>query len=409
VRPPRDFAQGATERARLVATLRERGAIRSDAVAAAFEAVPREIFIPDVLAREGIEALYRDEAFVTKRHARGMPISSSSQPRMMAEMLELLDVGPGDRVLEVGAGTGYNAALLRRLVGRRGRVTTIDVDPALARSARAALRQAGSPASVVVGDGRAGWVRQAPYDRIIVTACADQLPKAWLAQLAPGGRLITPLRLDPDGAAIQLIPAFTRDGERLLSVGMTWGGFMALHDGDGGWRPPPDSVSASRSVRGEHVLLASITGPGLRGAGAASARRLLTALVAGGGERRAHGRTTMGSGRAPLLFVYLLLAIPDRRRVSVMSDGRMGIGIVRGRGSSLAVLSVPSPWTTRTQPARGKVGWRLDGYGDADATDELAGLIARWRELETEGRVRLGLLASAQGDERALRIRFRWT
>ena len=78
-----------------------------------------------------------------KRDSRGMPLSSSSQPSLMAEMLELLALRPGDRVLEIGTGTGYNAALLRHLVGPKGHVTSVDVDAALVRAARRSLRDAG--------------------------------------------------------------------------------------------------------------------------------------------------------------------------------------------------------------------------------------------------------------------------
>src|SRR5262249_39748946 len=101
----------------LVAHLRAQG-LRSEAVAAAFARVRRELFVPDV----ELEAAYRDEAIAAKVDARGRWLSSSSQPWIMAAMLEQLDVRPGQHVLEVGAGTGYNAALLRELVGGDGRV-----------------------------------------------------------------------------------------------------------------------------------------------------------------------------------------------------------------------------------------------------------------------------------------------
>jgi protein-L-isoaspartate(D-aspartate) O-methyltransferase len=234
----------------------------------AFQALRREEalaqrFIPQMLAERGLEAVYQDDAFVTKRGPRGMPLSSSSQPALMAEMLELLDLRAGHRVLEIGSGTGYNAALLAHIVGSNGRVTTVDVDSELAKRARGALREAGYPASVRVGDGRDGLPKSAPYDRIIVTACADEIPRTWLEQLTEGGRLELPLRLDPDGAAIQLIPVLERHGDRLRSVGLTWGGFMPLHSGDGGWRPPPATLAASRSRKGKHSALMSIAGAGL--------------------------------------------------------------------------------------------------------------------------------------------------
>ena len=148
-----------------------------------------------------------------------MPISSSSQPAMMAEMLELLELAPGQRVLEIGAGTGYNAAVVSQIVGPKGRVTTIDIDPEIAQRAKAALRKNGSRVDVRHGDGRAGFAQGQPYDRIIVTASAEVVQPAWLEQLTEGGRIIVPLRLDPDADSIQLIPVFERRGRRVALVG----------------------------------------------------------------------------------------------------------------------------------------------------------------------------------------------
>ncbi len=97
----------------LVDHLRTRGHLRDDRVAAAFAAVPRELFLAEHAERHGLADVYRDDAIVTQRDPAGTPTSSSSQPAIMAEMLEMLDLRAGQRVLEIGAGTGYNAALSR--------------------------------------------------------------------------------------------------------------------------------------------------------------------------------------------------------------------------------------------------------------------------------------------------------
>ena len=230
----------------------------------------------------------------------------------MAEMLELLDVRPGQRVLEIGAGTGYNAALLAHLVGDAGRVTTVDVDPKLAAGARAALRDAGYRVSVLTGDGRGQLSPGGPFDRIIATACADEIPAVWRDQLAEGGRVELPLRLDQDGTAIQLIPVLERRGERLVSVGLTWGGFMPLHGGDGGWRPPPATLSATRAGPGVHSALMSISGAGLRRLSDEASRSLLASSLTRPGPPLMQGLTDLDSARAPLLLIYLLLNIPPR-------------------------------------------------------------------------------------------------
>src|SRR5918996_317193 len=143
-------------RQQLVRQLESASAIRSPAVRQAFLEVPREIFIPDVAKLLGVAAVYRDEAYPTKTDPRGDAVSSSSQPGIMASMLEELRVFPGHRVLEVGAGTGYNAALLSVLVGPKGRVTSLELDPEVATGARRSVRAAGRRASIVVGDGRGG-------------------------------------------------------------------------------------------------------------------------------------------------------------------------------------------------------------------------------------------------------------
>lgn len=392
-------------RRQLVGQLRTNGAIRSDAVEAAFLAVPRERFVPAVVAEHGVEAAYRDEAIVTKRDHRGMPLSSSSQPSLMAMMLELLAPRPGERVLEIGTGTGYNAALLAHMVGEKGRVTTVDIDPEVARSARRALRDSGSRAWVKVGDGRDGFANEAPFDRILVTACADEIPRAWPEQLRDGGSLELPLRFDRDGAAIQLIPVLERHDDRLDSVGLTWGGFMPLHGGDGGWQPPPATLAASRAVKGKSSSLISISGAGLEQLAAGAARELLGSVLAKRTRPRRQGTTEMSTARPPLMLIYLLLRIPAARRVSLRQDGRLGVGMIDRRSRSLAVVSVR--WSSDVDTPEGRVRWRLDAYGDDAAAIRLDHLIAGWQELRREHRTRLEMTAGVDADP--LRLAFAWS
>ncbi|MGQ0774126.1 MAG: methyltransferase domain-containing protein [Pseudonocardiales bacterium] len=125
------------------------------------------------------------------------PSSSCSAPSIVAEMLDALDVRPGQAVLEIGTGTGWNAALLAHRVGPRGRVVTIEVDPQVAEHARRALAKAGYPPLVVTGDGLAGYPADAGYDRVICTASIREVvPRAWLDQLRSGGLLVTPWGTD---------------------------------------------------------------------------------------------------------------------------------------------------------------------------------------------------------------------
>jgi protein-L-isoaspartate O-methyltransferase len=112
-------------------------------------------------------------------------------------MLDALDVRPGQSVLEIGTGTGWNAALLCRRVGPRGRVVSIEVDPVIAEGARAALDAAGYAPLVITADGAEGYPDGAPYDRVIATAAVSEIvPHTWLAQTRPGGLIVTPWGTD---------------------------------------------------------------------------------------------------------------------------------------------------------------------------------------------------------------------
>jgi protein-L-isoaspartate(D-aspartate) O-methyltransferase len=200
-------------------------------VEAAFRAVPRHLFLPGVPLAE----VYRDQFIVTKT-VDGEAVSSSSQPEIMATMLEQLDVAPGHRVLEIGAGTGYNAALLARLVGETGEVVTVDIDDDIVAAARAHLAAAGVERVRVVGaDGGFGYAEAAPYDRIIVTVGAWDIAPAWREQLGPGGRLVLPLAL---GGA-QKSAAFGPADGHLVSVSLEECLFMPLR---GAFAGPPSRV-----------------------------------------------------------------------------------------------------------------------------------------------------------------------
>jgi protein-L-isoaspartate(D-aspartate) O-methyltransferase len=206
----------------LIEQLKRIGALQSPRVASAFRAVPRHLFLPTV----PIEQAYRDEAIITKRDANGIGISSSSQPAMMAIMLEQLDVREGQRVLEIGAGTGYNAALIAHIVGETGVVVTVDIDEDIVADARKHLALAGfARVQVIGGDGGLGYREGAPYDRIIVTVGAWDIAPAWVAQLKEEGRIVLPLALSNSA---QKSVAFEKRGDYLESVSVRDCGFMMM-------------------------------------------------------------------------------------------------------------------------------------------------------------------------------------
>ena len=216
---PREGLDGLRDE--LVDQLHAAGVVRNERVERAFRSVPRHPFVPEIEP----ERAYRDEAVVTKWGPDGRPISSSSQPRVMAVMLEQLQAQHGQRVLEIGTGTGYNAALLSYLVGDTGQVTTVDIDEDLVEQARRNLTAADvTGVSVVCADGAAGWPAGAPYDRIMLTVGAWDVAPAWVHQLAIRGRLVLPLSL----RGVQRSVAFERTGEHLTSVSVAPCGFMPL-------------------------------------------------------------------------------------------------------------------------------------------------------------------------------------
>lgn len=198
-------------RHRLVEHLLATGATRSAAVARAMREVPRHRFLPDDIA--GTDG-YADEVSVLATDAAGFPTSTISQPSIVARMLDQLDVSPGDRILEIGTASGYNAALLSELTGPGGVVVSVEVDAELAERARSALRSVGIAAGVRVADGWCGAADKAPFDRVISTVGVWDLSPAWYEQLRPGGMLVTPLWLRP---GIELSVAFQRKEDRLLS------------------------------------------------------------------------------------------------------------------------------------------------------------------------------------------------
>ncbi len=168
----------------------------------AFLQVPRHFFVQQYYRKKGNspycdlvqatpEQIYQDEALVTQIDARGMPTSSTSQPSVMAAQLEALALAPGQRVLEIGVGTGYNAALLGAMAGDTGQVISIDIDEDLVEQAKRHLTVASVKNVIALpGDGFLGEATYAPYDRIIATCGIRSVPRPWFEQLKPGGRFV---------------------------------------------------------------------------------------------------------------------------------------------------------------------------------------------------------------------------
>ena len=206
-----------THLTRMVDSLVAKGSIMSPSVERAFRSVKRHRFLESWYRLEitgsqpvrprwvpasydrnepeddALQEIYSDAALVTRVDGF-LARSSTSQPALVADMLEILDVSPGMRVLEIGTGTGYNAALLSELVGSKGAVWSVEVRPDVARDATRFLRDEGyTDVRVLERDGYLGCPEGAPFDRIIATAACPDLSEHWLRQLAPGGQMLIPM------------------------------------------------------------------------------------------------------------------------------------------------------------------------------------------------------------------------
>ncbi len=170
----------ATHKARLVMELRNAG-ITNTEVLSAIERVPREMFVP---------AAFRDRAYDNA----ALPIGGGqtiSQPLVVARMTQALQVEERDKVLEIGTGSGYQAAVLAALCRR---LYTIERHPELLRQAEARFTELGiTNITAMKGDGTLGWPQQAPFQRIMVTAAAEDVPAILVDQLAPGGVMVLPV------------------------------------------------------------------------------------------------------------------------------------------------------------------------------------------------------------------------
>ena len=218
---PDDLDDAALLREAMMAQLLKAGLVLSPQVEAALRAVPRHHFLPS----ETLDLAYANQA-VPAKWIDGEVVSSASQPQMVAIMLEQLGLEAGQRVLEIGAGTGYNAALLAHAVGHSGKVTSLDIDEDIVSGARAHLLSAGyDRVDVRCVDGRAGCADAAPFDRVIVTVGVTQFPSSWHEQLAPGGHLVLPLVI---GAVAQWAIALAKEDDHLVSVNSRRCQFMLM-------------------------------------------------------------------------------------------------------------------------------------------------------------------------------------
>lgn len=325
-------AQADELRASMVAELVDRDVIAHPAVVAAMLAVPRHRFVPRSIEYDELRRVYSaDNAFGIKMGSSAL-LSSLSAPVIVGSMAELLDLRRGMRVLEVGAGGGYNAAVLAEIVGQPSLVTTIDIDPEVAAWARNALDATGfGDVAVMASDGFFGAPDRAPFDRVIATVGCTDLAPAWIEQLRPDGFALVPLE---HGGLHPLTKAAPTGGGRAEGVLVGRSGFVRVQ-----------GVS-DRTLRWPR----SVT-PG------AHARRLPLppelAIFRG-------GVNDLGTEDAWSFYYYLSLADPRAVLTGSMVDGGSGLILFLAEGHVLA-------------------------WGDESLYEDLLAHVRRWRALGSPG------------------------
>jgi protein-L-isoaspartate(D-aspartate) O-methyltransferase len=239
---PGEPAEAARLRARMADTVIAKGWAPSPQVQAALRQVPRHRFMPEV----ALETAYHDDlAVVTVRESDESAVSSVSAAWLQADMIEQLQPKPGMTVLEVGSG-GYNAELLAHVLGPRGRVVTVDLDPYVVHRTKRLCAEAGSGrVSAVLGDGCLGAPAHVPadgFDGIVITHDAADIAPAWREQLADGARLVVPLVIGGYTRSITL----ARHGDTLDAEHWTYCGFV--RDRGAAARTAPSVVLAGGEV-----------------------------------------------------------------------------------------------------------------------------------------------------------------
>jgi protein-L-isoaspartate(D-aspartate) O-methyltransferase len=193
------------QRARLTEYLIKYGILKTRRVIKAFEEVPRHLFVAD----ETMQYAYHDIALPIANE------STISQPSTVATMLELLQPGEDERILEIGTGSGWETCLLSKCVGEKGKVITMEIDPEIEKLAMSNIRKMKlKNIKTIVGDGSGGYAKGAPYDKIVFTAATPRVGQVVFAQLKPRGRIVAPV----GGSLLQTMKVFDKVSDTKIEV-----------------------------------------------------------------------------------------------------------------------------------------------------------------------------------------------
>jgi len=199
------------EREEMIERLIGWGLLRSRSIIEAMREVPREEFMP----RDYVDYAYLEVPFPIP----GDGMQTISCPHSYPLFYEALELGPGDRFLEVGTGSGYGVALAREIVGEEGKVVSIEINEVTLRFAERNLRRLGYNDIILVrGDGSIGYRMEAPYTKVSVTADSPTVPPPLIEQLAAPGRLVSPVGRNPDGSQDLILVRKESDGTTTLDV-----------------------------------------------------------------------------------------------------------------------------------------------------------------------------------------------
>lgn len=357
----------------LVERLRNNHLLDNPSVDMAFSAIPRHLFLSHIEP----EQAYQDHAIPIKVSPSGETLSSSSQPTMMALMFQQLELEQGMNVLEIGTASGYNAALMKHIVGTIGHVTSLEIDNDLANQARDNLTDAGyASVNVVNADAINGYSPRAQYDRIISTVGVWDVPPKWTQQLRAEGRLVVPIWLDGVQVSATFIP---QDDGTLLSTDNRPCAFVYLRGIAAGPRVRKQVGSTSLVILADEVNEIDTASLHLLLSDDLEIHTLGTHLRA---EDYWYGFQLYLMLNEPKGYVFAVYAIPNNQK----AYGMEGNGIV---------LFAPASVTFAGYHENGSV----HSFGGADAYLEMQTQLQNWitQNRPTNDRLRLRLIPTALG------------